>query len=63
MSWVGNVGTGQKTSAQLQMTWGCCMGLYVGSTVINTTDVEKGIAFWTAALGYVVVARTLRSPC
>lgn len=27
---------------------------YVGSTVINTTDVEKGIAFWTAALGYVV---------
>ena len=30
------------------------MGLYVGSTVINTTDVEKGIAFWTAALGYVV---------
>lgn len=30
------------------------MGLYVGSTVINTTDVEAGIAFWTAALGYVV---------
>ncbi len=30
------------------------MGLYVGSTVINTTDVEKGIAFWTTALGYVV---------
>ncbi len=30
------------------------MGLYVGSTVINTTEVEKGIAFWTAALGYVV---------
>ncbi len=30
------------------------MGLYVGSTVINTTDVEKGIAFWTGALGYVV---------
>jgi catechol 2,3-dioxygenase-like lactoylglutathione lyase family enzyme len=30
------------------------MGLYVGSTVINTTDVQKGIAFWTAALGYVV---------
>ena len=30
------------------------MGLYVGSTVINTTDIEKGIAFWTAALGYVV---------
>ncbi len=30
------------------------MGLYVGSTVINTTDVEQGIDFWTAALGYVV---------
>ncbi len=30
------------------------MGLYVGSTVINTTDMERGIAFWAAALGYVV---------
>ena len=30
------------------------MGLYVGSTVINTTDVETGIAFWTATLGYAV---------
>lgn len=30
------------------------MGLFVGSTVINTTDMEAGIAFWTAALGYVV---------
>lgn len=30
------------------------MGLYVGSTVINTTDMEKGIDFWTNALGYVV---------
>lgn len=30
------------------------MTLYIGSTVINTTNVEKGIAFWTAALGYVV---------
>ena len=30
------------------------MGLYIGSTVINTPDVEQGIAFWTAALGYVV---------
>ena len=30
------------------------MALYVGSTVINTTDLERGIAFWTAALGYVV---------
>lgn len=30
------------------------MGLYVGSTVINTPDIERGIAFWTAALSYVV---------
>ncbi|MDP9313329.1 MAG: VOC family protein [Chloroflexota bacterium] len=30
------------------------MGLYVGSTVINVTDVERATAFWTAALGYVV---------
>lgn len=30
------------------------MGLFVGSTVINVADVERGIAFWTAALGYVV---------
>lgn len=30
------------------------MGLHVGSTVINTTDVERAIGFWTAALGYVV---------
>ena len=30
------------------------MGLYVGSTVINTADIEGSIAFWTAALGYVV---------
>jgi len=30
------------------------MALYVGSTVINTTDVPRGVAFWTAALGYVV---------
>jgi catechol 2,3-dioxygenase-like lactoylglutathione lyase family enzyme len=30
------------------------MGLYVGSTVINTSDVEKGVAFWSAALGYIV---------
>jgi catechol 2,3-dioxygenase-like lactoylglutathione lyase family enzyme len=30
------------------------MGLYVGSTVINTRDMEGAIAFWTAALGYVV---------
>jgi catechol 2,3-dioxygenase-like lactoylglutathione lyase family enzyme len=30
------------------------MGLYVGSTVINTPDIEGSIAFWTAALRYVV---------
>jgi catechol 2,3-dioxygenase-like lactoylglutathione lyase family enzyme len=30
------------------------VGLYVGSTVINTPDMEGAIAFWTAALGYVV---------
>ena len=30
------------------------MGLYVGSTVINTADMERAIAFWTVALGYVV---------
>lgn len=30
------------------------MTLYLGSTVINVADVERGIAFWTAALGYVV---------
>lgn len=30
------------------------MGLYVGSTVINSHDIEQSIAFWTAALGYVV---------
>ncbi|MDP9382290.1 MAG: VOC family protein [Chloroflexota bacterium] len=30
------------------------MGLYVGSTVINTADIERATAFWTAALGYVV---------
>ena len=30
------------------------MGLYVGSTVLNTPDMDGAIAFWTAALGYVV---------
>jgi catechol 2,3-dioxygenase-like lactoylglutathione lyase family enzyme len=30
------------------------MALYVGSTVIDTLDMEKGVAFWSAALGYVV---------
>jgi catechol 2,3-dioxygenase-like lactoylglutathione lyase family enzyme len=29
------------------------VGLYIGSTVINTTDIERAIAFWSAALGYV----------
>jgi catechol 2,3-dioxygenase-like lactoylglutathione lyase family enzyme len=30
------------------------MSLYVGSTVLNVSDIERAIAFWTAALGYVV---------
>lgn len=30
------------------------MRLYVGSTVINTPDIPGAIAFWTAALGYVI---------
>lgn len=30
------------------------MGLYVGSTVINVADMARAIAFWTAALNYVV---------
>jgi catechol 2,3-dioxygenase-like lactoylglutathione lyase family enzyme len=30
------------------------MELYVGSTVLNTPDMAGAIAFWTAALGYVV---------
>jgi catechol 2,3-dioxygenase-like lactoylglutathione lyase family enzyme len=30
------------------------MGLYVGSTVINTPDLEGSLPFWAAALGYVV---------
>ena len=30
------------------------MGLYVGSTVINTSDLDQAIAFWTSAVGYVV---------
>lgn len=30
------------------------MALYVGSTVINAADLDRAIAFWTAALGYVV---------
>jgi len=30
------------------------MGMYIGSTVINTDDVDRAITFWTAALGYVV---------
>jgi len=28
--------------------------MYIGSTVINTPDIEMAIAFWTGALGYVV---------
>jgi catechol 2,3-dioxygenase-like lactoylglutathione lyase family enzyme len=30
------------------------MALYVGSTVINTTDMARCTEFWTAALGYAV---------
>ena len=30
------------------------MGLFVGSTVLNTPDIDGAVAFWTAALGYVV---------
>lgn len=30
------------------------MKMYVGSTVINTVDIKRATAFWTAALGYVV---------
>lgn len=30
------------------------MGLYVGSTVMNTPDLEGSVDFWTAALEYVV---------
>jgi catechol 2,3-dioxygenase-like lactoylglutathione lyase family enzyme len=30
------------------------MGLYVGSVVINAIDMDRSVAFWTAALGYVV---------
>jgi catechol 2,3-dioxygenase-like lactoylglutathione lyase family enzyme len=30
------------------------MTLYIGSTVLNVTDIEKCSAFWTAALGYTV---------
>jgi catechol 2,3-dioxygenase-like lactoylglutathione lyase family enzyme len=30
------------------------MSLYIGSTVVNVTDMKKGIAFWTEALGYKV---------
>jgi catechol 2,3-dioxygenase-like lactoylglutathione lyase family enzyme len=30
------------------------MSLYVGEVVINVTDLDRGLAFWTAALGYKV---------
>jgi catechol 2,3-dioxygenase-like lactoylglutathione lyase family enzyme len=29
------------------------MSIRVGSTVLNVTDLERAIAFWTQALGYV----------
>lgn len=28
------------------------MPLYIGSIVVNVTDLKRGIAFWTQALGY-----------
>ena len=34
------------------------MGLFVGSIVINSHDLERGIAFWKAALGYAVRYRS-----
>lgn len=30
------------------------MTLYIGSTVVKVTDLERAVAFWTAALGYAV---------
>jgi catechol 2,3-dioxygenase-like lactoylglutathione lyase family enzyme len=30
------------------------MSLYIGSTVVNVADLDRAIAFWTAALGYAV---------
>jgi catechol 2,3-dioxygenase-like lactoylglutathione lyase family enzyme len=30
------------------------VGLSIGSTVINTADLERAVKFWTAALNYVV---------
>lgn len=43
------------------------MGLVVGAIVVNTNDMERAIAFWTEALGFVVSQRetdfvVLRSP-
>ena len=29
------------------------MGIRVGSTVLNVTDIDRAVAFWTQALGYV----------
>ncbi|MGZ4210299.1 MAG: VOC family protein [Actinomycetota bacterium] len=30
------------------------MGIRVGSAVLNVSDIERGIAFWTKALDYVL---------
>jgi catechol 2,3-dioxygenase-like lactoylglutathione lyase family enzyme len=30
------------------------LGIRIGSTVVNVTDLARGIDFWAAALGYVV---------
>ena len=39
------------------------MALFVGSTVINSADIERGIAFWTAgkASFFLGVTRPLRT--
>ena len=30
------------------------MGVFIGSVVVNTNNMDRAIAFWTAALGYKV---------
>lgn len=30
------------------------MALYIGSIVVNVTNIERAVDFWTQALGYVV---------
>jgi catechol 2,3-dioxygenase-like lactoylglutathione lyase family enzyme len=33
---------------------GSSVGVYIGSVVVNTNDMDRAIAFWTQALGYEV---------